>query len=309
MSEEIAGRYAGYSTPELFELARAGESRLRPEAWQLLKTELRKRGLELTPEDESLASGPTAGSEPASAPRQAVTAGFDTWLVLFVVMMALNVVLRTYQTFAAFVALSWIGVFYALHAVILVIGIALVYHRDPLAPRYWRNVLILTAGLNVVLGAAHLMDWSRALLTATVLIGWAAYWQTSRRVRATFATVRAVETPTEVGAPRTSPSEELDGTLTQVESDAEPVPSVEELNAELDDARRQGNAAGAYIVVGLAITIGTYFMALAGGGRTYFIAWGAILFGLFGAARANARRKRARALLQYASDVVRPVPP
>jgi hypothetical protein len=32
MTKEITGRDAGYSTPELFELARAGERRLRPEA-------------------------------------------------------------------------------------------------------------------------------------------------------------------------------------------------------------------------------------------------------------------------------------
>jgi hypothetical protein len=148
------------------------------------------------------------------------------------------------------------------------------------------------------------MELPRALLTVTVLIGWAAYWTRSRQVRATFSTVRSPDTATADFS--TSPSEELDGSLTDVESNAEPVPTIEELNAELDDARRQGNFALVYILIGLAVTIGTYSMALAGGGRTYYIAWGAILFGMYGAARANGRKTRARALLQSASIVVRP---
>ena len=92
MSQEIAARYAAYSTEELFELARAGESHLRPEARQSLKSELRKRGLEMTPEDESLAAGPTNASlttdselprsEPARVSEPAP--GFDGWLALFV---------------------------------------------------------------------------------------------------------------------------------------------------------------------------------------------------------------------------------
>lgn len=297
MSEEMAARYAAYSTAELFELARSGESRLRPEAWESLKNELRKRGLELTPEDESLASGPTSaslttdselpGSEPASDSEPAVAAGVDPWLGAFLVLVTLNVSFLTYKVLAAFVALSWIGVLYGLLDVVLVIGIVLVYHRDPLAPRFWRGVLILTAGLAVFLGAGHLLAWSFAAPAAAMSIAWAAYWN-SPRALATLATRPSAVRATEVDA-------------TQIDADAGP--GVDELNAELDDARRQGNFAVAYIVMGLALTIGTYSIALSRGG-TYYIAWGAILFGMFGAARSNWRRKRARVLLQHASDVV-----
>lgn len=305
MSEEIAARYAAYSTAELFELARAGEGRLRPEAWQSLKIELRNRGLELTPEDESLASGPTnaslttdaevPGSEPASDSEPAVAAGVDAWLGFFLVLITLNVSFLTYRTLAAFVALSWIGVLYGLLDVVLVIGIVLAYHRDPLAPRYWRGVLILTAGLAVFLGAGHLMAWSVAAPAAAMSIAWATYWNNSTRVRATFVTRPAADRATE-----------LDASSAQAESNAEPVRSMQELNAELADARRQGNFAVVYIVIGLGVTIGTYIMALSAGRGTYTIAWGAILFGMYGVGRSNRRRRRARALLQTASDVVRP---
>jgi hypothetical protein len=50
--------------------------------------------------------------------------------------------------------------------------------------------------------------------------------------------------------------------------------------------------------------MGTYFMALAAGRGTYTIAWGAVAFGMYGAARANGRKKRVRALLERASVVV-----
>jgi len=296
MSEEIAARYAAYSTAELFELARAGESRLRPEAWQSLKKELRKRGLELTPEDESLASGnpndslttdsELPGSEQATDSEPAVAVGVDAWLGLFLVLVTLNVSFLTFRTLAAFVALSWVGVLFGLVDVVLVIGIVLVYHRDPLAPRFWRGVLILAAGSAVFLGAGHLIAWSFAAPAAAVSIAWATYWNNSPRVRATF-----------VSRP---PNEDLDESSAQTESDAEPIPNVDKLNAELDDARRQGNFAVVYIVIGLVVTIGTYILASSRGGGTYTIAWGAIVFGMYGAARSNWRRKRARALLQNA---------
>ena len=310
MSEEIAGRYAAYSTAELFELARAGESRLRPEAWQSLKNELRKRGLELTAEDESLASGPTnaclttdselPGSEPASDSEPAVAVGIDAWLGFFLVLVALNVSFLTFKTLAAFVALSWMGVLYGLVDVVLVIGIVLVYHRDPLAPRFWRGVLILTAGLAVFLGAGHLIAWSFAAPAAAMSIAWAIYWNNSPRVRATFVARRSADSATDLDASTTTPDEKLEESSAQTESDAESVPSVEALNAELDDARRQGNFAVVYIVIGLVVTIGTYILASSRGGGTYTIAWGAIVFGMYGVARSNWRRKRARALLQNA---------
>ena len=294
MSGEIAVRYAACSTAELFELARAGESRLRPEAWQSLKDELRKRGLELTPEDEALASGPAneplttdsevPGSAPASDSEPVVSVGVDSWLGFFLVLVTLNVSFLTYKVLAAFVALAWVGVLYGLVDVVMVIGIVLVYHRDPLAPRFWRAVLVLTGGLAVFLGAGRLIAWSFAGPTAAMSIAWATYWNSSRRVRATFV-------------PR-PPDEELDESTVQAESDAEPVPDVEELSAELDDATRQGNFAVVYIVIGLAVTVGTYIVASARGGGTYTIAWGAILFGMFGAARAKGRQKRARGRLQ-----------
>ena len=129
-------------------------------------------------------------------------------------------------------------------------------------------------------------------------IAWAAYWNNSPRVRATFVSRASADSATELDASTTSPDEKPD------ESSA-PVPSVDELNAELNDARRQGNFAVVYIVMGLAVTIGTYIMVSSRGGGTYTIAWGAILFGMFGAARSNGRRKRARALLQrlrYVTD-------
>jgi len=308
MSGEIAARYAACSTAELFELARAGESRLRPEAWQSLKNELRKRGLELTPEDESLASGPASaslttdselpGSEQTSDAEPAVAVGVDAWLGFFLVLVTLTVSFLTYKTLAAFVALSWVGVLYGLLDIVMVIGIVLVYHRDPLAPRFWRAVLILTAGLAVFLGAGHLIAWFFAAPAAAMSIAWASYWNNSPRVRATFVIRPPANSATELDPSTTSPDEELKESSAPVEFDAEPVPSVEELNAELDDARRQGNFAVVYIVLGLVVTIGTYIMASSRGGGTYTIAWGAVLFGMFGAARAKGRQKRARALLQ-----------
>ncbi|HEY2377952.1 MAG TPA: hypothetical protein VGH98_18405 [Gemmatimonadaceae bacterium] len=112
--------------------------------------------MELKPEDEALASSrPDAsittnselpGSEPASHAEPVITPGVDGWLALFVVLVALNVITLTYQTLAASVALSWTGVKYGLHDVILVIGLVLVYRRDPLAPTFWRGVLIVAAG-------------------------------------------------------------------------------------------------------------------------------------------------------------------
>src|SRR4051812_23177899 len=110
---------------------------------------------------------------------------------------------------------------------------------------------------------------------AAGLIGWGAYWARSRRGGATFATLGSANGPTEVAASVASPIEELEGSPATTESDAEPVPSIEELNAELDDARRQGNFAVVYILIGLAVTIGTYSMALAGGGGTYYVSSGA----------------------------------
>ena len=298
MPEEMAARYARYSTAELFELARGGESKLRPEAWQSLKNELQKRGLELTPEDEALASGRPGDSVTTHSELQRSEPvsdsppddGIGGWLVVFVAFIALNVALRTYQSLAAFNSQFVIAVFYGLHAVILATGIVLVYQRDPLAPRFWRDVLLLTAALNVFLAAVHSMDWSQALLSAGVLIAWAAYWTKSRRVRATFG----------LSASTTSPDQELEASPAQTASDAAPVPSIEELNAELDDARRQGNYAVLFLVSGLALSIGTWASS---GGRRYYIAWAAILFGLIGAARSNARRKRAKTLLENAAPI------
>jgi hypothetical protein len=88
-------------------------------------------------------------------------------------------------------------------------------------------------------------------------------------------------------------------------SDADPLPSVDDLNIELDRARRQGNAAVLFLVIGLGVTISTYAMASVGGGRYYF-ALGIIGFGIIQAARSNTRRNRAKALLQNASAVVMP---
>src|SRR5215472_3838043 len=111
MSDDLAARYAEYSTADLFELAREGESKLRPEAWQSLQHELRKRGLELTPEDTALASGSptesltTDDDLPASEAEKAIAIG--GWLAVFVAWMALQVVLLTLLTLAAFVRLSW----------------------------------------------------------------------------------------------------------------------------------------------------------------------------------------------------------
>jgi len=299
MLEEIAARYAAYSAAELFELARAGESQLRPEAWQTLKDELRKRGLELTPEDETLASGSADASlttDPALLEQEpAVPAGIDEWLGLFLVLITLNVSFLTYKTLAAALALSWMGVLYAVPDVVLLIGIVLTYHRDPLAPRFWRAVLILNAGGAVFVGAGHLKAWSVAAPAAAISIAWAAYWNYSRRVRATFVT--------------RPPNEELDESPAQDESEAEPVPDLDELNAELNDAKRQGNFAVVYIAIGLGVTVGTYSMASFRGGGTYTIAWGALLFGMYGAARSSWRRKRVRALLQNASAVVMPDSP
>ena len=297
MSEEIAARYARYSTSDLFELARAGESKLTPEAWQSLKSELQKRGLELTPEDEALASGRASDgiTTDSDFPRTKSISDFPTddiggWLVVFVAFIALNVAVRIYESIAAFNSHFVMALFYGLHAVVLATGIVLVYQRDQLAPRFWRDVLILTAALNVFLAATDSMDWSRALLAAAVLIAWAAYWTRSRRVHATFG----------IDAATMSADQELEDSAAQTASDAQPVPSVEQLNAELDDARRQGNYAVLFLLSGLALTIGTWASS---GGRRYYIAWAAILFGLIGAARSSARRKRARLLLQNVSSI------
>lgn len=52
-----------------------------------------------------------------------------------------------------------------------------------------------------------------------------------------------------------------------------------EISEELSDGKRNMVVGGLWCLGGIAVTIGTY--ALASGGGTYTVAWGAILFGLF----------------------------
>ena len=219
--------------------------------------------------------------------RAGVTPGIREWLVLFVVFMALNVLILAYDAMTAFVALSWAGVLYGVQAIVLVVGLVLVYQRDPLAPRFWRGALIAIAAFNVLLGAAHAMEWSRALFMAGVLIAWAVYWHNSQLVRATFVPRASMASSGEV------PEEPTD----EVARDAEPVPSIEELNAELELARRQEGLGVLYILIGLTVTAGTYALASSAGG-TYFVTWGAVLYGIIQSVRAHARRTRAQGLLR-----------
>jgi len=238
------------------------------------------------------------GVEPAGPSQPPVPTGFGGWLVLFFVFMALNAMFLTYRTLAAFVALSWMGVVYGLSDAIVVIGLVLLYHRDPLAPRFWQSVLVLLAGIDVFLTAARFVYWPSGMLIAGTAIAWAAYWNYSVRVRATFVARPSAGTSQGLDGSTASPEQELHERSSEAGADAETVPNAEELNAELDLAKRQGTVAATAIVIGLAITIGTYTLASAGHGREYYISWGAILYGIIEAVRANRRRDRARALLR-----------
>lgn len=185
-------RYARFSDAELLELAAAGKSSFREDAWNLLEHELRKRRLSLdssspipatdrTPESSAVLKLAETSNPEAQAP-----SGIGGWLAFFVGWTALSAIALAVATVEAVRSLSWIAPLTALDALALVLGIFLVLRRDRAAPAFWKGLFLFWAAVSVFLAATDVTTWATAGIYVAWSLTWVGYWATSQRVRATF---------------------------------------------------------------------------------------------------------------------------
>ena len=186
---DAASRYRLMSDAELLELSREGADAYRPEAWSALQAELAGRAI-LMPAPEGVAALADAADRErvlALPPAEALT-GVGGWLAVFVV---LSFVGSAYDAAAAVTAfrggMPWMALGLASFSAAYLVGLRMIGRRDLRAPTYWRALLIAHAVWHAVGAFALGLPTNSAVASAFLRVAWLLYWDTSVRVRNTFA--------------------------------------------------------------------------------------------------------------------------
>jgi len=184
--EEYA-RYTRYSDAELLSFLKEGEENFVPAAWQDLNREIASRQLAVEQEPQE-ANVPDDPAPPKPAP-----VGIGGWLLLFQVYVVTQALVTLY---AAVMLLRYENVWLpvTVGATILatfIVGMLLIYAREPSARSYWIGTMAVAAGMSLVSGISGRIRFVPALISTVWAYAWAMYWLKSERVRATFQRVAA----------------------------------------------------------------------------------------------------------------------